>query len=122
MNWIVGSKHHPALCAWPNVDMTDFLDQRSGLDVPFSERHGFRAPDAEITVREALQDLSRRPAAEVTGAIQHATAALECVAGAKAMSKDTLSDVVRPSGHHRHGQRHHRNRRPRWELRVMLGW
>ena len=31
-------------------------------------------------LREAMQDLSRRPAPDVTGAIQHAMAALECVA------------------------------------------
>ena len=30
-------------------------------------------------MHEALQDISRRPAADVTGAIQHAMAALECV-------------------------------------------
>ncbi|MGO4571039.1 AbiJ-NTD4 domain-containing protein [Microvirga sp. 2TAF3] len=31
-------------------------------------------------IEEALQDISRRPSADVTGAIQHAMAALECVA------------------------------------------
>ena len=31
-------------------------------------------------IHEALQDISRRPSADVTGAIQHAMAALECVA------------------------------------------
>lgn len=30
-------------------------------------------------MHEALQDISRRPTADVTGAIQHAMAALECV-------------------------------------------
>ena len=35
---------------------------------------------AHTELREALGDLSRRPEADITGAIQHAMAALECVA------------------------------------------
>jgi hypothetical protein len=35
---------------------------------------------AATEMHEALADLSRRPAADITGAIQHAMAALECVA------------------------------------------
>jgi hypothetical protein len=35
---------------------------------------------AENEFRKALQDLSRRPEADITGAIRHAMAALECVA------------------------------------------
>ena len=35
---------------------------------------------AHKELREALNDLSRRPRADVTGAVQHAVAALECVA------------------------------------------
>jgi hypothetical protein len=35
---------------------------------------------ARDEIREALMDLSRRPGADLTGAIQHAMAALECVA------------------------------------------
>jgi hypothetical protein len=35
---------------------------------------------AQKEIHEALQDLSRRPEADLTGALQHALAALECVA------------------------------------------
>lgn len=45
-------------------------------------------------LHEAIQDLSRRPEAEVTGAIQHAMAALECIARDKAVSKDTLGFLI----------------------------
>lgn len=50
---------------------------------------------AASELHEAIQDLSRRPAAEITGAIQHAMAALECVARDACVSKDTLGDLVR---------------------------
>ncbi len=46
--------------------------------------------------QEALHDLSRRPEPEITGAIQHAMAALECVA--KDVTKDaniTLGDWIK---------------------------
>lgn len=46
-------------------------------------------------LHEALRDLSRRPEPEITGAIQHALAALECVARDVCSSKDTLGDLVR---------------------------
>lgn len=45
-------------------------------------------------VHEALNDLSRRPRADVTGAIQHAMAALECVARDVASSTDTLGKII----------------------------
>ncbi len=45
-------------------------------------------------LHEALNDLSRRPNAETTGAIQHAMAALECVARDVAGSKDTLGQLI----------------------------
>lgn len=45
-------------------------------------------------LHEALNDLSRRPSAEVTGAIQHAMAALECVAREHSGSKQTLGQLV----------------------------
>lgn len=50
---------------------------------------------ASSELREALRDLSRRPEPEVTGAIQHALAALECVARDACGSNDTLGDLVR---------------------------
>ena len=46
-------------------------------------------------LHEAIQDLSRRPTPEITGAIQHAMAALECVARDACVSKETLGDLVR---------------------------
>lgn len=46
-------------------------------------------------LHEAILDLSRRPQPEVSGAIQHAMAALECVARDVCGSKDTLGDLLR---------------------------
>lgn len=45
-------------------------------------------------VHEALKDISRRPNADVTGAIQHAMAALECVARDYANTNDTLGAII----------------------------
>ena len=50
---------------------------------------------ASQELHEAIQDLSRRPSPEITGAIQHAMAALECVARDKCATKDTLGDLIR---------------------------
>jgi len=49
---------------------------------------------AATELHEALNDLSRRPQPETTGAIQHAMAALECVARDATGSKDTLGQLV----------------------------
>jgi hypothetical protein len=49
---------------------------------------------AASELHEALSDLSRRPQPETTGAIQHAMAALECVARDVTGSKDTLGQLV----------------------------
>ena len=50
---------------------------------------------AHSELSEALRDLSRRPAADVTGAIQHAVAALECVARElTGDSKSTLGKII----------------------------
>ena len=49
---------------------------------------------ASNELHEALSDLSRRPVPETTGAIQHAMAALECVARDVTGSKDTLGQLV----------------------------
>jgi len=45
-------------------------------------------------IHEALSDISRRPSADVTGAIQHAMAALECVAREIDGSTDTLGKII----------------------------
>ena len=52
------------------------------------------APTAANEIHEALTDISRRPTADVTGAIQHAMAALECVAREVDGSSDTLGRIV----------------------------
>lgn len=51
-------------------------------------------------IHEALGDLSRRPEPDISGAIQHAMAALECVARDVAGEDATLGDVI-----HRHAAR-----------------
>lgn len=53
-------------------------------------------PTAANELREAVIDLSRRPTPDVTGAIQHAMASLECVARrACGDEKATLGDVIK---------------------------
>lgn len=47
----------------------------------------------EIT--EAISDLSRRPNPEITGAVQHAIASLECVCREISGSKDTLGTLIK---------------------------
>jgi hypothetical protein len=52
-------------------------------------------PTAASELREALRDLSRRPSPDVTGAVQHALAALECVARSAANDpKPTLGQIL----------------------------
>lgn len=53
-----------------------------------------RAATAANEIHEALKDISRRPVADVTGAIQHAMAALECVAREIDRSSDTLGKII----------------------------
>jgi hypothetical protein len=51
---------------------------------------------AQRELHEALQDLSKRPTADITGAIQHAMAALECVARDVAGEPNaTLGDIIK---------------------------
>jgi hypothetical protein len=50
---------------------------------------------ASNEIHEALRDLSRRPEADLTGAIQHAMAALECVARDICEDKATLGDILK---------------------------
>lgn len=51
-------------------------------------------PTASNEIHEAIKDISRRPSADVTGAIQHAMAALECVAREVDGTKDTLGKII----------------------------
>ena len=51
---------------------------------------------AKTEIKEALHDLSRRPEPDVTGAIQHSLACLECVAREVAgNSKATLGELIK---------------------------
>ena len=55
---------------------------------------GFVTAGSEL--REAIRDLSRRPSPDVTGAIQHSMAALECVARAVCGNdKATLGEILK---------------------------
>ena len=56
------------------------------------EEHGRSTAAREI--HQALADLSRRPDPDITGAIQHAMAALECVARDVAGDGSTLGEVI----------------------------
>lgn len=52
-------------------------------------------PTALTELKEAIQDISRRPEPDTSGAIQHAMAALECVArGVSGNSKPTLGKLM----------------------------
>ena len=46
-------------------------------------------------LKEALKDLSKKPEPEITGAIQHSVAALECVARKVSGSKETLGQLIK---------------------------
>jgi hypothetical protein len=53
-------------------------------------------PTAESELREAIKDLSRRPKPDITGAIQHSMAALECLARDICKKPQlTLGDLLR---------------------------
>lgn len=67
------------------------VNVRQGIDELTAQ--GRRTASAEL--HEALRDLSRRPDPEITGAIQHALAALECVAREAGGSKETLGELVK---------------------------
>lgn len=56
------------------------------------------APTAANEIHEALRDISRRPKADRTGAVQHAMAALECVAREVDGSNDTLGKIIKRLG------------------------
>lgn len=54
---------------------------------------------ASNEIREAILDLSRRPKADITGAVQHGMAALECVAREICGDKNaTLGDILKKYG------------------------
>jgi hypothetical protein len=58
--------------------------------------HDIGLDTAEVELHEAIGDLSRRPDPDITGAVQHAMAALECVAReACGDAKATLGDIMK---------------------------
>lgn len=58
------------------------------------EQTGLKTATSEL--KEAIQDLSRRPTPDVTGAVHHAMAALECVAReVTGNSKNTLGEIIK---------------------------
>jgi hypothetical protein len=61
--------------------------------IPALNESGLQTAEREI--HEALADLSRRPRADLTGAIQHAMAALECVARTASGDSDTLGAILK---------------------------
>lgn len=83
---------------WQLVD--NQVEMRGSEVFEIAVRHGQSAlreqgrATAANELHEALNDLSRRPLPETTGAIQHAMAALECVARDVTGSKDTLGQLV----------------------------
>jgi AbiJ N-terminal domain 4 len=50
--------------------------------------------NAASEIKEAIRDISRRPDPDITGAISHSMAAVECVAQDILGSKDTLGKIV----------------------------
>ncbi|MCB1445949.1 MAG: hypothetical protein KDJ87_09160 [Rhizobiaceae bacterium] len=50
--------------------------------------------NASSEIEEAIRDISRRPDPDITGAISHSMAAVECVAQDVLGSKDTLGKIV----------------------------
>ena len=58
------------------------------------ERSGRTTAHSEL--EEALRDISRRPTPDITGAIQHAMAALECLArDISGREKETLGEIIK---------------------------
>lgn len=57
------------------------------------EDAGLTTTAAEL--HEAIEDLSRRPEPDITGAIQHAMAAVECLAREVTGDKDTLGAIIK---------------------------
>lgn len=55
-----------------------------------------KANTAKTEIKEALADLSRRPEPDITGAVQHSLACLECIAReASGNSKMTLGELIK---------------------------
>lgn len=69
------------------------LDCILAVAVTTENKYGYLTASKEL--HEAIKDLSRRPSADATGAIQHAIASLECVARDLTSSNDTLGAWIK---------------------------
>lgn len=68
----------------------------SVVDGARSDLRAAGLPTAQREIHEALRDLARRPQPDLTGAIQHAMAALECTArDAVGDSRGTLGEILK---------------------------
>lgn len=79
---------------WKLVDGKVTFRGDEGLDAILAESVSTLNQQSHKTasneLHEAIKDMSRRPTADPTGAVQHAIASLECVAREVSGSKDTL--------------------------------
>ena len=87
----IGWKIHEGL-----VEMRGSATFERSVDSTLNAFSSNNHPNAKNELKEAIDDLSRRPNPDITGAIQHAMAALECVAreicGDK---KATLGEILK---------------------------
>ena len=84
---------------WQIVNGSVEVRGTEAFEVPVRGALGELAQSGRATahseLQEALRDISRRPEPDVTGAVQHSMAALECLArDISGRSKDTLGDIA----------------------------
>ena len=70
----------------------DFFEEALNSGIEALEKKGLKTSKKEIS--EAISDLSRRPNPDITGAVQHGLAALECVCREITGSNDTLGKLI----------------------------
>lgn len=84
---------------WQLVDDRIQVRGEESFEVTLSQARDAIAEAGRFTatneLHQAIEDLSRRPTPDVTGAIQHAMAALECVARDVTGDKGTLGDWLK---------------------------
>lgn len=71
----------------------DFFEKALDETKAVLNEKGLLTSKSEIS--EAIADLSRRPTPEITGAVQHALAALECVCRELSGSNETLGKLIK---------------------------
>lgn len=74
----------------------EHFERELGAAIKVAQASGRETALNEFT--EARKDLSRRPHADITGAIQHAMAGLECLSRDVFDSKDTLGKLIEREG------------------------